>query len=231
MNIMFGRAPRHKAEVSALSNGIAEAVQNADIIGMPDLDRLKYIEHRIRVEGERGVYQDTRGISGSMNAVLYPAILLNAAPPMRSPTITSCYCHSDLLPFYDDLLKNVDNIGLISCYPSLPERLKSRWSLGHIDFFQIPDQASNSRAVGSSFENLTKAGHYPERFRELMKSLRVTRAGQIFLISAGILGKIYCNRLKQLGAIAIDIGSVADVWMGQPVRIYHDVDFLSRWRL
>jgi hypothetical protein len=53
----------------------------------------------------------------------------------------------------------------------------------------------------------------------------------VFLVAAGILGASYCNRIKQLGGIAINIGSVADVWAGVVTRPYHTERYLDRWRL
>lgn len=41
------------------------------------------------------------------------------------------------------------------------------------------------------------------------------RAGQVWLVGAGILGKVYCAAIKRSGGVAIDIGSVMDVWAGR----------------
>jgi hypothetical protein len=51
-----------------------------------------------------------------------------------------------------------------------------------------------------------------------MNSLQVKFPGQLFLIGAGVWGKIYCNRIKSLGGIAIDVGAVCDVWINIPSR-------------
>jgi hypothetical protein len=230
MNLMFGRQPRGQTEVSDLQLGMVAAVEQADIIGIPDGLRLKGVERQIKASGERGEY-DTRGISGTANAVRYTQALLNAAPPERKPILTNCYCHRDLLPYYRDLLSGIDVVGLISCFPELPDRLKRHFSVNRVDFYQIPDQASNRRPPGSSAQQPSAVSHYPERFTELMESLQISYHGQVFLVAAGILGKMYCTRLKLLGAIAIDIGSIADVWMDEAVRAYHDSDFIGRWRL
>lgn len=41
------------------------------------------------------------------------------------------------------------------------------------------------------------------------------RPGQIWLVGAGVLGKIYCHAIRSAGAVAVDIGSVLDAWAGR----------------
>ena len=53
-----------------------------------------------------------------------------------------------------------------------------------------------------------------DRYREILRDLVVPEPGAIFLVAAGLLGKVYCARIHELGGIAIDIGSLADGWMG-----------------
>lgn len=60
--------------------------------------------------------------------------------------------------------------------------------------------------------------HFPDRYRELRRELKVPRRGAVFLIAAGLPGKVYCDWLKMRGAIAIDIGSIVDAWMGFDTR-------------
>jgi hypothetical protein len=56
---------------------------------------------------------------------------------------------------------------------------------------------------------------------DLCQSLRSVRAGELYLVAAGIVGKIYCDMIKSLGGVAIDIGSVADLWMDVPSRHFN----------
>lgn len=43
--------------------------------------------------------------------------------------------------------------------------------------------------------------------------------GQVWLVAAGFLGKIYCDRIRMRGGIALDIGSLVDDWMGYATRV------------
>ncbi len=42
--------------------------------------------------------------------------------------------------------------------------------------------------------------------------------GKLFLVAGGILGKFYCGRIKGSGGVAIDVGSLVDMWMGAETR-------------
>ncbi|WP_428375099.1 hypothetical protein [Lichenicoccus sp.] len=73
--------------------------------------------------------------------------------------------------------------------------------------------------------------HFPEMFDFLCASIEVPFQGAVFLVGAGPCGKIYCDVIKRRGGIAIDIGSVFDVWAGRltrpemdftPVRSYYE---------
>ena len=39
-----------------------------------------------------------------------------------------------------------------------------------------------------------------------------------FLVGAGVLGKIYCDRIKARGGVALDVGSILDSWAMIPSR-------------
>jgi hypothetical protein len=52
-----------------------------------------------------------------------------------------------------------------------------------------------------------------------METLHVAWPGQAFLIGAGVLGKVYCHRVKELGGVAIDVGSLIDAWAGVESRL------------
>ncbi len=64
--------------------------------------------------------------------------------------------------------------------------------------------------------------YYDERGREDSHWSRLEaiagydyRPGEVWLVGAGVLGKIYCHAIQQAGAVAVDVGSVFDVWSGR----------------
>jgi hypothetical protein len=44
--------------------------------------------------------------------------------------------------------------------------------------------------------------------------------GELVLVAGGFLGKLICERVRERGGIALDIGSAADYWMGFQTRSY-----------
>jgi len=54
----------------------------------------------------------------------------------------------------------------------------------------------------------------------LYKEIEVMYPGQLFLVAAGPLGKIYCQWVKERGGVALDFGSMADAWIGIDSRTY-----------
>ncbi|HTT84387.1 MAG TPA: hypothetical protein VMF67_12980 [Rhizomicrobium sp.] len=204
-----------------LSRATFEAVANADVIGVPCTGRIKRLYHDLKNRTGGNKY-DIRGACGTINALRNAHAALSSAPPDR--VITNCWFHRDLLPFYQEILRGMPKLGLISCYPDLSDRLRAAFEAEDVMLFRIPNQVSNSgeRPVPP---------HYPTVFENVMQSLGNIGKGQPVLVAAGILGKIYCNRVKQCGGIALDIGSVADVWMGRRARRYHDAAYLEKWAL
>jgi hypothetical protein len=62
--------------------------------------------------------------------------------------------------------------------------------------------------------------HYPTYCEWLSGVLEATAQGNIFLVGAGICGKIYCDAIQRGGGIAIDVGSIFDLWAGRFSRPY-----------
>jgi hypothetical protein len=209
------------AALETLSRATFEAVANADIIGVPCGIRIQRLYPSLE-SGRHEKRFDIRGACGTINALRYAYRALS--PAAGDKIITNCWFHRDLLPAYTDILRGTSQLGLISCYPELPGKLRTAFGTEHVMFFPIPNQVSNTGKRPAP-------PHYPDIFETIMQSLTGIGEGQLVLVAAGILGKIYCNRVKQCGGIALDIGSVADLWMGQRARRHHDAAYLGKWKL
>jgi hypothetical protein len=60
--------------------------------------------------------------------------------------------------------------------------------------------------------------HWPDRYREIMRELEAVQPGDVFLVGAGVLGKIYCDRIKAQGGVALEVGSIIDSRADVPSR-------------
>ncbi len=84
--------------------------------------------------------------------------------------------------------------------------------------FQIPSQAIK-RAVDEGYEAvLHSTPIWPDFLRELENRLTVRERGEVFLVGAGLFGKHLCIQVRDLGGIAIDLGSQLDRMANKPTR-------------
>lgn len=129
-------------------------------------------------------------------------------------------------PFLKQMLHGVRWLGIVSPHPALGARLRAHLGIADGRDFHIPGEMRLPNDPGLA----RGRGHFPGRFDELMATLDVPFRGAVVLVAGGLLGKIYCERIRDRGGIAIDIGSLADAWMGYATRPgqYRNPEF---WRL
>lgn len=217
LEMMFGTADFTAEEVQTAARTMRAAVLSADVLGVSDhirISRLRALRHA--PEGR----DDIRGYMGSYESVLQVSSLL-ARTGSRPPLVVSNHVHRHMMPEFPDIIAAARQITLIGPY-DLREAFARVFGCSDVRVCLIPNQASSSPGEGGKW--------YPERYLSLLERLDIS-AGGLFLISAGVLGKALCAAVKAGGGVALDIGSVADVWHGKPVRKYHDADFLTRFQL
>jgi hypothetical protein len=112
--------------------------------------------------------------------------------------------------FYTDLLRGEHGISVISGH-KLDRQIASAFGVRDVRLFKVPAQAK-------FFFDESEDLHFPTVFERLRANIDVRWPGEIFLVGAGFLGKIYCGWVKQRGGIALDIGSVFDLWAGESTR-------------
>ena len=174
------------------------AVRDADMVGLPSAARL-------------AADDATFG---------YLAVIehfVAGLPARADRLIVDAYCNLDLDradPFLAGLLGGLDFLGVISPHPDLAARLQERLGIGEIASYDIPGEGR----LGRLREADDRGRHFPEVYDRLMAELTMPHPGAVFLVAGGLLGKIYCGRIRELGGIAIDIGAIADAWMGYNTR-------------
>ena len=127
---------------------------------------------------------------------------------------------------YGDLIAHAPFLSVIGPHEQLAERLASRFDIASSRTYLVPGEARLPAAA----RRLTGAPHWPDRFHQLQREIDVPCPGAVFIVAAGLLGKIYCGWIKQRGGIAIDAGSVVDAWSGYDTRsgLFGDV---ASWAL
>lgn len=117
-------------------------------------------------------------------------------------------------PFLESLLRGRDFLGVVSPHPDLAARLQRHLQIGAVASYVLPGEARLARIRDAPDDRV----HFPTVHDEIMADLSVPHRGAAFLVAGGLLGKIYCDRIRELGGIALDIGALADAWMGYNTR-------------
>jgi len=182
------------AALTELHNALRSSIETADIIGLSTAKRLSSDHYH---------FGYLAYLDGYVTRIL----------EMRRNKVADAFVNLELhrlTPFYHDLVSGLDFLGIISPHPDLAMRLGARLGIADTVGYVIPGETRLPSQSG-----LTRGvGHFPGRYHELLCELSVPYCGAVFLVAGGLLGKVYCHRIGSLGGIAIDIGSVADAWMG-----------------
>jgi tetratricopeptide (TPR) repeat protein len=201
-------ADADEASLSLLEQEFRQAIASADVVGIEPLlgswrKRHDYISLHGTVESHR--YATTHG-TGHFTAAQINVLL-----------------HSET-NFYSWLLSNVDFVGLITCHKQIREMIETTFKIQRIDEYIIPFEVGHSPVFHYGEISVR---HFPDYFCHLRETLKVPFPGAVFLVAAGIFGKVYCNWIKQQGGIAIDIGAMADAFAGFNTRPSIDAVYRS----
>lgn len=174
------------------------AVAGADLLGLPRAERLAIDDVNF----------------GYLAVVEHFVAGLSARADRR---IVDSLCNVELDradPLLADLLRGLDFLGMVGPHPDLAAWLQDQLGIGTVVSYDIPGEGR----LGRSREAGDRGRHFPEIYDRLMAELTVPHPGAVFLVAGGLLGKIYCARIRDLGGIALDIGAMADAWMGYNTR-------------
>ncbi len=109
----------------------------------------------------------------------------------------------EIYPFFRPLLADQPFLGVVSPYPDLADKLARFAGIPEATSYLVPETGASA------------AGYFPDEHQHKLESLVVPFLGAVFLVSAGVLGKLWCARIKTLGGIAIEIGDLARRWVKQ----------------
>ena len=216
-HIYFGDQKVMPVNSDFFASVVIDAVTQADVVGAPERGTIARSFRTPLPE------IDTRGMCGMRGVYNYMAARYDCST-LLGKLWGSTWLSRALLPFYFDLLKNQHYLGLITCYRELGDLIQERTKIEKIQTIPVPMQASIARVNRN-------INHYPDAYQSIVDAIRPPRQGAIYIIAAGILSKSYGTIVKNRGGIAIDVGSVADVWMGAKTRPGVVDSFIDRWKL
>lgn len=177
------------SDVEGVRQNLITAYQGADIIGIPAHANLQNLNTH------------WRGVE-------------NVVKPLAK---TNKFCSTDIgydllySGMLDQWLTNQKQVVYISCR-DIDQQLKDKYGIKTVNSFIIPPEAKFT----SGYEG---ERHYPDMFNKMEWWLNSANcAGVPCLVGAGVIGKIYCNWMRDRGGVAIDLGAVFDLWAGFSTR-------------
>lgn len=195
-----------------LAGELEAAIRAADVIGIPDLDRASRVFYQTERTAHLANGRNMRGLLAATDFV---------ASHCADAVWTTCHIHQSLAfwGLWALILPRLGSVDLVTCHGQLGDTLSQRHGLEIGQVHRIPPE----RKYAAGFADADTEAHFPDVFERLRVALPAAARGRTVLVSAGMLGKIYCHWIKQAGGIAIDIGSAADHWCGYGTRGIADV--------
>lgn len=195
----------------------------------------KNIMDEIRLNMELGlINSDITGLPSYKNAINEEEVLLSPIHELYKETYSRFreifkkynlveddfkYCdvnvntqlHSQNL--YPDLLTNLNELVIITCR-DVSELIKNHFNIKNIKVYTIPPEYKYEDDPSKVTWNF-----YPEVHSKIKEDiLKTDNKGKLCLYGAGLAGKDLGYYFKQSGGVAIDIGSVFDLWVGKKTR-------------
>jgi hypothetical protein len=215
--ICFGSENVIRANFSLFSDILTEAIEDADFVGGPE-------RRSIDAGFDRPLDEiDVRGVCGMRGMYSYMESGFDPAR-LKDKLWGATFYSRSMMPHYSRLLDGLPFVGVVSCYEKLAPALASQFNIARHSSIIIPMQASIARKMDAP------NGHL-EQYEDILQQIRPPYEGAVYIIAAGHLGKGYCSAIKKRGGIAIDVGSVADAWMGIRSRPGISNDFVDKWKL
>ena len=118
---------------------------------------------------------------------------------------------------FGPILSAASAVSVVSCH-DLSGYLRETHGVDVRRWFNIPEHKRFSAMFGRD-DAARVSQFYPDIFEKILEDISPI-PGEVYLIAAGILGKIIAQRVRERGGCALDIGSLADYWAGYVTRAH-----------
>jgi Flp pilus assembly protein TadD len=213
--VWWGR-PLDAPHRAALNARVLSAMQTADALGIPAFSRIL---RDIRLDSPESFAQSRtgRGITAVLNALEPNGPLRNARA--AGQMLTSAYVQHDLVKWelYAKLFDGAGEVVAVSCHSGLPQAMQKLFGVTVARNILIPPRHASLAAFG-----LSEMGPriLPDVLDEIIARMDGDLAGQLVIVGAGYAGKCIVQAARERGAVALDLGSVLDYWLGVATRSY-----------
>ncbi len=195
--VWWGRA-LEGVDRAALNARVRSAIDDADALGVPTLERLL---RDVRLERREYL---AAGRAGRGLATVMAAVEAGALRPF-----TSAHIQHDLEKWglYDALFGDRDVIA-VSCHTKLPPPVAQT--------IVVPPRHASLTSFGMEMGPKI----LPEVLDDVIAQLPADLSGRLVIVGAGFAGKVIIQAAKARGAVALDLGSILDYWVGAATRSY-----------
>jgi hypothetical protein len=180
-------------DVAHIQNDLISAYQLANVIGFP---QKFHLDRKDNWSESQDVFIDKVGQDYFDKKLM--------------ASIDSCY---DFLyaGHLNDLLMNADTVNYISCR-NLDDIFKEKFGIKNVNSFIIaPEKTFTSGYTGDQ--------HFPTQYNQIKEWINnIDCKGNLCLVGAGVVGKIYGIFFRDAGGISLDLGGVFDLWAGKKTR-------------
>jgi hypothetical protein len=193
VHIQWGDDPIDEDALLSLPHQMLEAVKNADYIGIQPPNREIVSKNAILENASYVIGRDLKAFSAGARY-----------------TNANVHLVIGKSPILFELLKEANRVWLVT--GRNVATVLSRHIGRDVNLMQIPAEQkfSDTKPVDPHFTTVF------EKVKEQIRS--EVQTGDVVLVGAGVLGKVYCSLAKNQGAVALDLGSVFDAWAGLATR-------------
>jgi hypothetical protein len=197
--IWFGSNSVMSSAYHDLQRDLQKSIAEADFLGVPDCARLLYEQSN-----------DARGYWGVYFATKY-AIECTTIRHYVSPVI---HLHMFKVPKVLKALSTCRHIHTVTCHPGFGSKIRALVGVSNGRDLIVPGE----QGIQVLPAELKRGQHFPDVYVQTIKQIEQFAPGAVVLVAAGVCGKIYANKAKAVGCMGIDIGAIADFFMGIPSR-------------
>jgi hypothetical protein len=178
-----------------------ETLMDTDVIGIPSV--FRFVSDIPTPDTSVVAARNQRGSVAVMDA-MYTLSKNNQF--LDHMLFTENRCHHVLFnqKALTNLLSKTDHIVIISRHGD--EKIKNVFAKYNIETLQIPDEGLKKESLPFKIDGLV------EELKGKVKK------GSLVLVSAGFAGKYFLKVAKDQGAVALDVGAMADYWVGVKSR-------------
>lgn len=194
-----------EADLVGIRNDMVSTSVPDDLMRQPVSEVLGYVRENIHLRPKEA---EVLSAAGARRLAVLSRVL-SRLDWHEGQQFCSQWLHWELLSTgaLNEILAGVDRVGLVTSKPELEHMVARQFGVKTI-VVEVPEKF---------VEGGTSGAHVPTKYRVIRDELDFPD-GTLVLVGAGIPGKVYCQWIKEMGGIAIDIGAVLDVWVGKASR-------------